>query len=68
VSRHHARIVVDGARAVLEDLGSKNGTSVRGRRLTAPAELQDGDEIGIGPAVLVFRSSSGDGTTEAGTA
>jgi DNA-binding winged helix-turn-helix (wHTH) protein len=68
VSRHHARILVDGARAVIEDLGSKNGTSLRGRPLTAPAELADGDEICIGPAVLVFRTSAGDSTTETGTA
>jgi len=67
VSRHHARIVVDGGRAVIEDLGSKNGTSLRGQPLTAPAELADGDEICIGPALLVFRTSAGDSTTETGT-
>jgi DNA-binding winged helix-turn-helix (wHTH) protein len=66
VSRHHARIVVEHGRAVIEDLGSKNGTSLRGRPLTGPAELEDGDEICIGPAVLVFRSSDGSSTTETG--
>lgn len=64
VSRHHARILVDGERAVLEDLGSKNGTSLRGRPLTSAAELTDGDEICIGPAVLVFRTAAGSSTTE----
>ena len=68
VSRHHARIVVEGARAVLEDLGSKNGTFLRGQRVTAATELADGDEICIGPAVLVFRTSAGNSTTETGTA
>ena len=68
VSRHHARISVDGDRAVIEDLGSKNGTSLRGRPLTAPTELADGDEICIGAAVLVFRTSAGTSTTETGTA
>jgi len=68
VSRHHARIVVEGARAVLEDLGSKNGTFLRGQPLQAAAELADGDEICIGPAVLVFRTSVGNSTTETGTA
>jgi DNA-binding winged helix-turn-helix (wHTH) protein len=67
VSRHHARIVVEAAKAVLEDLGSKNGTFLRGQRLTAAAELADGDEICIGPAVLVFRTA-GNSTTETGTA
>ena len=68
VSRRHARIVVDGARAVLEDLGSKNGTFLRGQRLLAPAELADGDEIAVGTALLLFRAAHGDSTTETGTA
>ena len=68
VSRHHARIVVEGAKAVLEDLGSKNGTFLRGQPVKAAAELADGDEICIGPAVLVFRTSLGNSTTETGTA
>jgi hypothetical protein len=68
VSRHHARIVVEGAKAVLEDLGSKNGTSLRGQPVKGAAELADGDEICIGPAVLVFRTSVGNSTTETGTA
>ena len=67
VSRHHARIVVNDGRAVLEDLGSKNGTFVRGQLVTNPAELLDGDEICIGPVVLVFRTSSSNSTTETGT-
>ena len=68
MSRQHARIVVEGGRAVLEDLGSKNGTFLRGQPVTRAAELADGDEICIGPAVLVFRTSAGNSTTETGTA
>jgi DNA-binding winged helix-turn-helix (wHTH) protein len=67
VSRQHARIVVTGRRAVLEDLDSKNGTFLRGRRVEEVAELADGDEICIGRAVLVFRSSGRDSTTQTGT-
>ena len=55
VSRRHARIVVDGESAVIEDLGSKNGTFVRGRRLEAPVRLQDADEIQIGVSLATFR-------------
>ncbi len=55
VSRRHARIVVIGGRALLEDLGSKNGTYLWGRRVAGPTELSDGDEICIGRDVLVFR-------------
>jgi len=55
VSRRHARIVIDESGAVLEDLGSKNGTQINGRRIDSPAKLADEDRITIGPASLVFR-------------
>jgi DNA-binding winged helix-turn-helix (wHTH) protein len=55
VSRRHARIVIDGTGAVLEDLDSKNGTFVRGKRIEAPRKLADKDQLKIGPASLVFR-------------
>jgi DNA-binding winged helix-turn-helix (wHTH) protein len=55
-SRRHARIVVAGDQATIEDLGSKNGTFVRGRRLAGPEALRDGDEIVIGPVLMTFRS------------
>jgi hypothetical protein len=47
VSRHHARIYLEGDRYVLEDLGSKNGTFVNGQELHEPHIMQDGDEIQI---------------------
>jgi DNA-binding winged helix-turn-helix (wHTH) protein len=55
VSRRHARIVVDETGAVLEDLGSKNGTLLRGQRIRSPARLVDEDLITIGPASMIFR-------------
>jgi DNA-binding winged helix-turn-helix (wHTH) protein len=58
VSRRHARIVVEGGQAILEDLGSKNGTFLRERRLDAPARLGDGEMFRLGRQLLVFRSSS----------
>jgi DNA-binding winged helix-turn-helix (wHTH) protein len=63
VSRQHAKIVVTGGRAVLEDLGSKNGTFIRGRRIHRPVELSDGDEICFGRDVVVFRFCYPTGTT-----
>lgn len=66
VSRQHARIVVSHGRALLEDLGSKNGTYHRGKRLLAPTELSDGDVISVGPVVLKFRSSRALASTESG--
>lgn len=55
VSRRHARIVVAGDTATVEDLASKNGTFVDGKRLTAPAVLADGEEIRLGSVPLTFR-------------
>jgi len=55
VSRRHARINVEGGRAFLEDLGSKNGTFLRGSPIDGRTELQDGDEITVGRGLIVFR-------------
>jgi DNA-binding winged helix-turn-helix (wHTH) protein len=54
VSRRHARIVVAGASATLEDLNSKNGTFVRGRGVKQPRELADGDVIQFGSTEARF--------------
>jgi DNA-binding winged helix-turn-helix (wHTH) protein len=64
VSRRHARIRVVRGEAVLEDLGSKNGSYVDGRRITAPTPLDDGDEVRLGSALVVFRSRPAAGSTE----
>jgi len=58
ISRRHARIQRRGARYVVEDLHSRNGTFVLGERL-APGEwhaLHDGDELSLASAQLVFHS------------
>src|SRR5258706_1316401 len=55
VSRRHAQIVIDESGAVLEDLGSKNGTYLRGERIAAPSKLADEDLVTIGPASMIFR-------------
>jgi DNA-binding winged helix-turn-helix (wHTH) protein len=55
VSRRHARIVVSGRDAVIEDLGSRNGTFVQGERVVGATPLHDGDEIRLGSVVLTFR-------------
>jgi DNA-binding winged helix-turn-helix (wHTH) protein len=57
VSRRHARIVINEGTAVLEDLGSKNGTFVRDARVSTPVALQDGDQIRVGDFSLVFKSA-----------
>lgn len=54
VSRRHARLSIDAGRAVLQDLGSRNGTFVNGRRLDGPTEIRDDTIIGLGPITLIF--------------
>jgi pSer/pThr/pTyr-binding forkhead associated (FHA) protein len=55
VSRHHARILVSGVEATLEDVSSKNGTYLDGTRITSPVRLSDGSQIRIGTVLLTFR-------------
>jgi two-component system NtrC family sensor kinase len=53
-SRSHAELRLCNGSWVLIDLGSSNGTFLNGRRITAPVELSDGDQIKIGESVLIF--------------
>lgn len=55
VSRRHARILVTADQAILEDLGSRNGTRIGGKRITGPVRLSDLDEVKLGSLVMVFR-------------
>jgi len=64
VSRHHARICLEGGEATLEDLGSKNGTYLGGQLVTAPSALSDGDQIRLGSVVVTFRIPRPVGSTE----
>jgi DNA-binding winged helix-turn-helix (wHTH) protein len=63
VSRRHARIIVDGANVIVEDLGSQNGTFVRGEKISGRAALADGDELRLGPVSTLIRLVSPDSST-----
>ena len=52
VSRHHARLTLQGNNWVLEDLGSRNGTFVNGQRITGPVVLTPGSQVALGPDIL----------------
>ncbi len=54
VSRRHGVIRLKEDKVILEDLGSANGTFVRGQKIES-CELQDGDEIVIVKHRLVYR-------------
>lgn len=67
VSRRHACIRIEGGRATLSDLGSKNGTFVAGRVVSQPTTLEDGDELRLGRgASAVFRQTPGEDTETEG--
>ena len=54
VSRRHAVIRVQDDKVLIEDLGSANGTFVRGEKIDKH-ELQDGDEILVVKHRLLYR-------------
>jgi len=58
VSRQHAELTRREDEIWIEDLRSRNGTSVNGRPLTGRRQLEDGDEILIGDQLLAFASRS----------
>ena len=58
VSRKHARIIVDDRCAIIDDLQSRNGCRVNGKRITGPTDLSEGDRIRIGTQELVFGVAS----------
>jgi len=69
VSSRHAAIVRKPEGFVLQDLGSRNGTYVNGRRITGETVLADGDVIGFGtngPA-LEFHTIEGEAAEQPGT-
>ena len=55
VSRLHARIEMRDDGVYVEDLGSRNGTTVDGEAVTAPRKLTVDDEVTVGSAAVVFR-------------
>ena len=64
VSRRHARIVVSGDNATVEDLGSKNGTFLEDQAVTSPRALADGDRVRIGTVELKVRRYAGNISTQ----
>jgi DNA-binding winged helix-turn-helix (wHTH) protein len=55
VSRRHACVTIGESGTRIADLGSKNGTVVRGQRIASPVELRDRDQLEIGPVTLTYR-------------
>jgi DNA-binding winged helix-turn-helix (wHTH) protein len=64
VSRRHARIVVSGETATLEDLGSKNGTFIKEEPVVTPRSIVDGDRFRIWTVEMILRRYRGGVSTE----
>ncbi len=55
ISLRHAQIFAQAGQFALQDLGSTNGTYANGERITASYSLKEGDSVGVGNTLLVFR-------------
>jgi pSer/pThr/pTyr-binding forkhead associated (FHA) protein len=49
VSRRHCQFTRIGDQVLVQDLQSRNGTFVNGKRASSPLPVQDGDELTLGP-------------------
>jgi len=59
VSGRHARLVIRGRTAAIEDLQSTNGTFVRGARISKSVDLRDGDVVHLGEVPMTFGTAGG---------
>ena len=57
VSRRHAECVCAAKEVIIRDLGSTNGTSVNGVKISGDQMLQHGDVIGLGSVQITFEVS-----------
>lgn len=55
VSTHHTAVSPDGTGALVEDLGSTNGTFVNGQRVAAPVSMKTGDVLEVGRVAMEVR-------------
>jgi phosphoserine phosphatase RsbU/P len=60
LSRQHLAFVAEGQNWTVRDLGSKNGTSVNGARISAPHMLRPGDRVSAGHLSIEFSTGEAD--------
>ena len=56
-SRRHVRVTPEAGGALVEDLGSLNGTFVNGEEIHAPTRVRPGDHLLVGVTVLELRTA-----------
>ena len=58
VSRHHAQVTPSGSGALVEDMGSRNGTFINGEAIHGPTHLSPGDQLQLGVTLVELRSAA----------
>ena len=66
ISRRHVRIQIEAESVSIEDLGSKNGTWLNDRPVTAPTKMSDGDTVRLGTSEFTFRRARMSSSTQSG--
>lgn len=56
VSSKHAKIFFDNDQWIFEDLGSSNGSTINGQRISGKRVLRPGDQIRLGSSELLFKN------------
>ncbi|MEJ0100888.1 MAG: FHA domain-containing protein [Pseudomonadota bacterium] len=64
ISQRHASITVNGEMALIQDLGSTNGTYIREKRVERAACLQDGDRFRLHETEFEFRTTRREGASD----
>ena len=59
MSRRHARLFREGGEWLVEDLGSRNGTLLNGRRITEPTPVGVGTALRIGSTTINVTEAAG---------
>ncbi len=54
ISRQHAVLTIRGGQAAVEDLSSRNGVTVNGKRISGVTALLDGDSITVGTQLMTI--------------
>ena len=61
IAQHHAAVIKESNRYILEDKGSTAGTFVNKKKVTGRHVLEDGDIIDVGHATIVFSEGENKG-------
>jgi pSer/pThr/pTyr-binding forkhead associated (FHA) protein len=57
-SRRHARVTAEGDHALVEDLGSTNGTYLNGQPIEGQRTLRPGDRLRVGLTIFELRTAA----------